>query len=447
MASTVDIDHSRTKSDHSGTAEGLRRFLFVASVAFLCFVLGTAVMHFKWYPSRPLVRIYDYAAWNAWLAVTSRPKPFRLWEPARYSETGVTKLVEEKVEPGLTLFTSGHAQKAFLMTPEGEIAHEWHLPYREIAGHEELVGTPAADEWIYWRKTQVFPNGDLLAVVEAPKQTPWAYGLIKLSRDSDLKWAYLDLVHHDFDVLEDGRIVTLVYDVRNEPIAGFESFPAPVFEDFVVVLSPDGEEQKRVSLHGAIRNSEVPGLTALVNYRPSGDLLHPNAVEIVSEAVAERLPFAKAGQALISLRHISGLLLLDLDSEKVVWATLGPWRFQHDADLLENGNILLFDNEGHLGPGGRSRVLEFDPVSTEILWSYAGSSAAPFLSEIRSAQQRLPNGNTLITESDAGRIFEVTSDGEIVWEFINETVNTPVGRYTAVVSWAQRMPFNLLPFR
>ncbi len=34
-------------------------------------------------------------------------------------------------------------------------------------------------------------------------------------------------------------------------------------------------------------------------------------------------------------------------------------------------------------------------------------------------QQRLPNGNTLITESSGGRIFEVTRDGEIVWEFFN----------------------------
>ena len=253
MANTVDTDRSRADPDYSKTAEGLRQAVFVVSVAILCFVLGTAIMHFKWYPAKSLVRIYDYAAWNALLAITSRPKPFRLWEPARYPETGVTKLVEEKVEPGLTLFTSGHAQKAFLVTPEGEIAHEWSLPYREIPGHESLVGTPAADEWIYWRKTHVFPDGDLLAVVEAPKQTPWAYGLIKLSRDSGLKWAYLDLVHHDFDVLQDGRIVTLVYDVRDEPIAGYESFPAPIFEDFVVVLSPDGEEQRRVSLHAAIR--------------------------------------------------------------------------------------------------------------------------------------------------------------------------------------------------
>jgi hypothetical protein len=33
--------------------------------------------------------------------------------------------------------------------------------------------------------------------------------------------------------------------------------------------------------------------------------------------------------------------------------------------------------------------------------------------------QRLPNGNTLITESDNGRAFEVTKDKEIVWEYVS----------------------------
>jgi hypothetical protein len=41
--------------------------------------------------------------------------------------------------------------------------------------------------------------------------------------------------------------------------------------------------------------------------------------------------------------------------------------------------------------------------------------------------QRLPNGNTLITESDNGRVFEVTRDGEVVWEFFMPTVSQKGG--------------------
>ena len=97
---------------------------------------------------------------------------------------------------------------------------------------------------------------------------------------------------------------------------------------------------------------------------------------------------------------------------------LGPWRAQHDPRFLENGNMLLFDNRGNLGEGGRSRILEFDPQTAGIIWSYYGKPDDKFSSDARGMSQRLPNGNTLITESNPGRIFEVTPDGTTVWEFI-----------------------------
>ena len=35
----------------------------------------------------------------------------------------------------------------------------------------------------------------------------------------------------------------------------------------------------------------------------------------------------------------------------------------------------------------------------------------------------LLNGNTLITESNEGRIIEVTNTGDIVWEFLNPDIS------------------------
>jgi hypothetical protein len=40
--------------------------------------------------------------------------------------------------------------------------------------------------------------------------------------------------------------------------------------------------------------------------------------------------------------------------------------------------------------------------------------------------QRLPNGNTLITEASFGRFFEVTKEGEIVWDYVNPFFGTPL---------------------
>ena len=129
-------------------------------------------------------------------------------------------------------------------------------------------------------------------------------------------------------------------------------------------------------------------------------------------------------------------------TDEIVWAMRGPWLRQHDPDLLANGNILLFDNQGHVGPGGITRVIEVDPRNQRIVWTYAGTPEEPFESEVRSSQARLPNGNTLITESDGGRIFEVTRPGQIVWNYVNPVRARREGDgqdVIPIVSWAERV--------
>jgi hypothetical protein len=89
----------------------------------------------------------------------------------------------------------------------------------------------------------------------------------------------------------------------------------------------------------------------------------------------------------------------------------------------------VFDNQGGagyppapLGIYAGSRVLEIDPATKHIVWQYtAEDSGRPpwtFFSSFVSNAQRLPNGNTLITEGMHGRIFQVTPSGAVVWEYL-----------------------------
>ena len=74
------------------------------------------------------------------------------------------------------------------------------------------------------------------------------------------------------------------------------------------------------------------------------------------------------------------------------------------------------------GPGSATRVLELEPLSQEIVWVYEGDPAESFFSMRRGSNQRLPNGNTLICESEKGHVFEVDAVGERVWEFWNPEI-------------------------
>ncbi|WP_169053634.1 aryl-sulfate sulfotransferase [Alteraurantiacibacter aquimixticola] len=133
---------------------------------------------------------------------------------------------------------------------------------------------------------------------------------------------------------------------------------------------------------------------------------------------------------------------------------------QHHAHFIPKGlpgagNLLVFDNGGSAGYGDptavsptgnavmqrpTSRVLEIDPVTLEVVWTYAGAN---FYSFNISGAQRLQNGNTLITEGAPGRVFEVTSEGDIVWEYMNGP-SEGYGGLNAVYR-AYRLPYDWIP--
>ena len=137
------------------------------------------------------------------------------------------------------------------------------------------------------------------------------------------------------------------------------------------------------------------------------------------------------------MNNLSAIAVVDLDSERVVWARKGGTRGQHDPKILDDGHLLLFDNRG---TPGRSRVIEFDLVAGRSVWQYRGSKEDPFFSKHLGTAQRLPNGNTLITESDSGRAFEVTPDHRTVWEFYNPHRAGENDRYIATIFELLRLP-------
>jgi len=89
-----------------------------------------------------------------------------------------------------------------------------------------------------------------------------------------------------------------------------------------------------------------------------------------------------------------------------------------EPDLPGAGNILIFDNGigcRSIAHEGRTYILEINPATKKIVWKY--EKGHRFYSATAGVQQRLINGNTLITSSCGGRVFEVTPRGQIVWEW------------------------------
>jgi hypothetical protein len=52
------------------------------------------------------------------------------------------------------------------------------------------------------------------------------------------------------------------------------------------------------------------------------------------------------------------------------------------------------------------------------VWEYHDPAREFFFAPFMGSAQRLPNGNTLVTDSPSGRLFEVTKDGYLCWEYV-----------------------------
>jgi hypothetical protein len=302
---------------------------------------------------------------------------------------------------GVNLIVSGHAPEAILIDMDGNQIHKWSCDaFRAWPG----ISFQNTDQHTFWRRAHLMKNGDMLAVFEG-------IGLIKLDKHSNLIWSRANGAHHDLYVARDGNIYVLT---RKSHLNKKYNSEKPILEDYVSVLDSTGREIRSISILEAIEKSNYAHI--LKKLKKWGDLLHTNTIELIETDAAGLLPEFKRGNVLISTYWLNFVGVIDMDKGAAVWGMSGLWEKQHQPTLLDDGTMLVFDN---LGVDPWSRVLEIDPVSKTILWQYRGSEDEPFFTPTCGSCQRLSNGNTLITESDPGRAFEVTADKTIVWEYIN----------------------------
>ena len=399
-------------------ADRLFRLAFFAAIGFLCVVYGLILGALN---SAPFRMTED--ALTAFNAICSQQEMFAdefppaLWELSRYEQKGA-RHSESVAGAGYTLYTSGASAETFLIDHNGKPVHTWHAPFSKVWPNADLMKWIIPDQRVFVRRAHVFPNGDLLALYETPLNTPNGMGFAKLDRDSNVIWQFDGNCHHDFALGQDGSIFVLTHELKasGHRLSVFDQ--KINIEDFLTILSEEGKLVKKFSLLDAFYNSPLYRYNILQREQ-TGDLLHANTVNLVTEKFASYYDGVSSGDLMVCFRNINLVVVVNPDSEQIVWTTSGPWHFPHDPDPLDNGNLLIFDNIVCDGLQAHSRVIEFDPRSQKIAWSFQGDDETVLRSDIRSSQQRLENGNTLIGESDGGRILEVGSEGQIVWEFVN----------------------------
>jgi hypothetical protein len=442
MAEYTTSDAHADAADPPSVLDKLLRAASLGGVAVLLILVGSIATVGGYFPGPQVGRAYEGG--RALYDKVMRHRNIYqtdLWPLERRPDRGVTVYQPGLAQDGATLYTSGSEPAAYLIDMNGNVLHKWHRPFSTVwTADAGGVAEPQPDTHVYFRQARLLPDGKLIALYEAAGDTPYGYGVVLLDRDSQVIWSYFGHAHHQLDVGPDGRIYVLTHEFVDDELERLAHLARPRLEDFLVILSPEGLELDKIRLLPSLSASPYAPVIYTMSAFSLADPLHANSVKYIDRDDAAGFAFGEEGQLLLSFRETSALAVLDPETRNFVWATRGAWIGQHDPDILPDGNILLFDNFGNYeNAQGRSRVIEFDPVTMEVVWQYAGTTDSPLTSNIRSEQQRLANGNTLITESDGGRIVEVTPDGEIAWEFLNPVRGGPQGNQIPIIGWAERL--------
>jgi len=296
-----------------------------------------------------------------------------------------------------------------LVGMDGEPVHTWHV---DTALQSFCELRPDG--------TLLYPTRDRSRIDEA--------GVRELAPDGEVLRHYHCRVDHDLSVLDNGnRLVHTITD-RMVPAIG----PGLKRDPYLLEVTPDGElvwewrgGDHFADLETHLSADEWEYVRTRIDEEYPFDWAHNNTAQVIPpneshEAELDRgvdRPRFAPGNVVFSYRSLDVIGVIDRETGAIVWAW-GPGTLdgQHLPHVLANGNVLLFDNGTRRG---YSRVLELDPLAETIEWEYTGTPESSFFSPYISGARRLPNGNTLICEGESAHVFEVTPDGETVWDFVS----------------------------
>jgi hypothetical protein len=416
--------------------------------------------------------------------------------------TGTTLFDPGKCWSGYTLFIARETGCA-LVDMNGNVVHLWNglhgFPTKPLPGGQVMgslgVRSPRYGFMDYMDVVQVDWDGNVV----------WKFDQYEYIEDPGQEGMWMARQHHDYQregspvgyyapglapLVEGGNTLILGHkDVKDPRISD-----KPLLDDVIYEVNWEGdiiwewvcsEHFDEMDFTEAARNALCRNPTMVVGKGEVGDWMHMNSISTLGpnrwyDQGDERF---HPDNIIWDGRQTNIIAITDKESGRIVWQ-IGPdydgsqavrelgWIIgQHHAHMIPRGlpgegNILVFDNGGFSGYGSPnpgaptghnnalrdySRVIELDPITLKVTWQYSYEEAgflpkmnnSDFYSPLISSVQRLPNGNTLITEGSSGRIFEVTKGFEIVWEYVSPYYG--INKNANFVYRAYRVPYDWVP--
>jgi hypothetical protein len=398
------------------------------------------------------------------------PLGFALAYEALIGPTGVLQWDKTATEEDLILFTPAGWFSSYLIDREGYILHEWKTNCSPGL-HDRLLPNGHLLRGSNGLTTDYYGNPNL-----GPGETTPGFmgngGVQEYDWDGKLVWEYKckskqAVQHHSFFRMPNGHTLSLNFErieCADAIAAGRDPSTVCVGGPTQDCLAPDWIEEVDATPYPGIPKTvktwrvwdhivqdRIPGIWSYGDVKDPKkfnlnfhfpqpamfgfeDWNHANTVEYNDKTQEVIINFRNWGQfAVIDWKdgptfgeikarfgnpcsYGAGKCPgMDDDGDTYLWG-------DHCVTFLDNGHYLAFDNGWARPTGNLSRAVEIDPAKGDkpsaIVWSYQSLDPNGFFTTYQGGAQRLPNGNTFITSTDGGHLFEVTPAKKVVWEFV-----------------------------
>ena len=396
-------------------------------------------------------------------AANPMPPPIAAWQ-AVGADRPIAETVADKVAPGVTLIDPGARKPFYLINNDkeviGEFSGEYYsfmqlLPNGNILGSSNMFSSVfehggghsgcieeyrpdgslvyrlalATDDYIHHHDLEKLPNGNILAVIwervsadvaiahgRNPEHVPedtglWFDGIVEVNpQTAEIVWEW-SLKHH---LIQD-------FDPNMANYGVVEDNPGKLDINAIRFNQEGHAETDWTHVNAMDYNPELDQIIFSAN--------HLHEVYVIDHSTTPYESNGDAGDFLYRWGNNKNFKRGDDDSMQLF--------AQHDVHWIEDGlpgagNIMIFNN-GYPANRMHTTVVELAPPMNadgsynlgdngtygpaEPAWEYVPKEGEEFFSWFISGAQRLANGNTLVNHGANGRIREVTTEGDIVWEY------------------------------
>ena len=219
----------------------------------------------------------------------------------------------------------------------------------------------------------------------------------------------------------------------NSETADAGAAPSRHIDNLVVHLSPSGEVIYSKSITDILIEHHLANFIFVFSEFTIPDPLH---LVDIQPALTSGTHWQK-GDLLISLKHLSMVLLYRPSTDSVLWHGVGHTSFQSDVNFVDGSSLVIFDNNTptYLQPNAKDRKqkdLRFKQVeghSKVLVYDFATDQYSHYLEDalrvhqvktaVQGRNQVLPNGHLFVEETEFGRVLYFNADGNLRWSHVN----------------------------